>query len=319
MIPWGFVWYSTKGGAAKSTHTAHHAVLSAQAGWRVLVVDEDPQGNQARLLGFYGHEEWDGGVGLAASASATAAGSTGTPPPVIKGVKKFGDGFVDVVGGGRYLADLDSTFSTALVNGRPTLLEEMLAPIADQYDLILFDLPAKPSAIQTMTLAAAHYMVMPVGPGDDTHLDGINGAVAIYGNLRKKTNPDLEILGVVIGPWDLRSNELADVEAKVNDIVAGTIPVLKPVTRLCPGVVRDLVRLGLTAPELEYLAKDNKRRRLAWLRQKKQAGEGFDEPTPETFKDAGRLAGDYRALVRVVNSKFTERQAEFEATKVAVG
>ena len=305
MIPSGFVWYSTKGGATKSTHTAHHAVLSAQSGWKVLVLDLDPQGNQARLLGFYDNEEWDGGAGLVAAAKGER------PLQVIKRDPELGEGVVDVVGGGQEAAELDAVFQMALAQGRSYLLQEMLEPLADQYDLILFDLPAKPSALQTMTLSTAHYMVMPVGPGDDTHLDGINGAVKMYGNLRRGWNPHLEILGVVIGPWDSRSNELGGVEARITDIVAGTVPVLRPVTRLCPGVARDLVRLGLTAPELDQLAKEAKRRRLAWLRQRGKGGEGVDEPGPETFKDAARLAADYRSLIKTVNSKFSERQGEF--------
>ena len=260
------------------------------SGWRVLVVDLDPQGNQSRLLGYYTHDEWDGGAGLLGAAKGDQ------PLPVIRGVRDFGAGAVDVVGGGQEAMELDLVFQSALSQGRPFLLEEMVQPISDQYDLILFDLPAKPSALQTMALATAHYMVMPVGPGDDTHLDGINGAVTMFANLRRAWNPHLEILGVVIGPWDSRSNELADIEAKIADIVAETVPVLRPVTRLCPGVARDLVRLGLTAPELDNLAKESKRRRLAWLRRRSRTGEGFDEPEPATYKDAARLAADYRGF-----------------------
>lgn len=311
MIPCGFVWYSTKGGAAKSTHTAHHAVLSALAGWRVLVLDLDPQGNQSRLLGFHDHDEWDGGAGLVSAAKGERA------LPIIRGVRQYPRGSVDVVGGGQEATELDVVFQSALAQGRSFLLQEMLEPVADDYDLILFDLPAKPSALQTMTLSTAHYMVMPVGPGDDTHLDGINGAVQMYGNLRRGWNPHLEILGVVIGPWDSRSNELEEVEAKVADIVAGTVPVLRPVTRLCPGVARDLVRLGLTAPELDQLAKDSKKRRLAWLRQRSKVGESFDEPGPETYKDASKLAADYRALIKAVNLRFAQRQSDFASVLIA--
>ena len=56
-----------KGGAGKTTITANVAGLLALSGYRVLVVDLDPQGNLAEDFGYTGDERDDSGRALAGS------------------------------------------------------------------------------------------------------------------------------------------------------------------------------------------------------------------------------------------------------------
>ena len=51
MIPNSIVITNGKGGVGKTSLVANVAGLAAASGWRVLVIDADPQGNLARDLG----------------------------------------------------------------------------------------------------------------------------------------------------------------------------------------------------------------------------------------------------------------------------
>ena len=56
-----------KGGVGKTSLVANLAGLAVKAGWSVLAVDLDPQGNLARDLGYV--DRSDGGQGLLALPS----------------------------------------------------------------------------------------------------------------------------------------------------------------------------------------------------------------------------------------------------------
>src|SRR5690349_23660686 len=50
-----------KGGVGKSTTACNVAGLAAVAGWRVLLIDFDPQGNAGHILGYRWEGRSDGG------------------------------------------------------------------------------------------------------------------------------------------------------------------------------------------------------------------------------------------------------------------
>ena len=53
-----------KGGVGKTSLTANLSGLFADAGYRVLAIDLDPQGNLGNDLGYLGAVLGDGGAGL---------------------------------------------------------------------------------------------------------------------------------------------------------------------------------------------------------------------------------------------------------------
>ena len=63
-----------KGGVGKTSITANLGGLFSDAGYRVLLVDLDPQGNLGNDLGYLGAGLGDGGEAL------SAAGTAGTAP-----------------------------------------------------------------------------------------------------------------------------------------------------------------------------------------------------------------------------------------------
>ncbi len=53
-----------KGGVGKTSVASHLAGIAAAAGWKVLAVDLDPQGNLGQDLGYYQADRGDSGRSL---------------------------------------------------------------------------------------------------------------------------------------------------------------------------------------------------------------------------------------------------------------
>ncbi|MEZ2392181.1 ParA family protein [bacterium RCC_150] len=183
----GFV--NGKGGVLKTTLTANVGALLAVSGWRVLLIDMDPQGNLGLDLGYRHGDLDDDGSGLAQSLMF---GSSLNP---IKDVRPN----LDVVAGGSYLdqaaAGLVSQGSKDPSKAKLGLARS-LAPIAGAYDIILIDCPPGNEPLQVAALGAASYVVVPT----KTDKAGREGLIGVAKRLDTviDVNPDLDLLGVII-------------------------------------------------------------------------------------------------------------------------
>ncbi len=137
QIPNTIAFANGKGGVGKTSLSANCGGLAAAGGWRVLILDLDPQGNLARDLGY----------DVADGQDLLNALITGTEPPLLKDVRPG----LDVVPVAPTLADIQGLmFSRANRShsdddGEPETLGDLLfrslSGIAANYDLILFDTP----------------------------------------------------------------------------------------------------------------------------------------------------------------------------------
>lgn len=302
MIPQAVSWYCTKGGVGKSTHTAHHAVMNAANGWRVLVVDLDFQGNLARLLGYLDHPDYDGGTALVRSLLV------GDPPRLLRAVG--GREGLDAIGAGpeaRGLAELlaQRSFGSDRLRWRHAF-DDLLQPLAGEYHLVLLDLPPTPSPLHEAALTTTHYVVIPTKT-DDLEIDGVANALKLLDDIRAISNPDLEVLGIVGGLWDPKATRRLEAgRAGIAELRRSLgLPGLKlyePWIRLMPGTSGHMVAKGWVTTEYEALARSAKADRLRWLRQR--VGE-----RPEAFNDRGAraLADDYLAVLAQVNEDLSAR------------
>lgn len=175
-----------KGGTLKTSITANVGGLAAAGGYRVLLVDLDPQGNLARDLG-YGPRS-DGGAGL-----LMAMYHASEPPRLT--VRDN----LDVIPGGARLADWpgisfgrysrsDGSLGTALAR--------VLEPLAAHYDLLLVDTPPGEQTLQRQAAVTARWVVIPTA-ADDASLDGMVRVAELFHQVAGE-NARLELLGVVL-------------------------------------------------------------------------------------------------------------------------
>lgn len=178
-----------KGGVLKTTLTANIGGMLASSGYRVLLVDLDPQGNLAEDLGYTDDNRDDEGSAL---AQALLFGVAAEP---IRSVRPN----LDVFAGGSALDQATAGLAAKASkdpNGAKLAVARLLEPIAGDYDMILLDCPPGDETLQTAAVAAARWALVPV-KSDKSSRKGL-GAVAARLDAVIDINPTLDLLGVVL-------------------------------------------------------------------------------------------------------------------------
>lgn len=148
-----------KGGSSKSTTTIHLAHYLALRGYRVLVVDLDPQGSLTSMCGISPEIEFEG-------LTIYDAIRYDSPAPL-------SDVLVETYFSGLWLAParlLLSEFETeSAVHSSPdnpffTRIRSALAQVEDQFDVVLMDSPPQLGFLTISGMAAATSLLVPLTP-----------------------------------------------------------------------------------------------------------------------------------------------------------
>lgn len=283
-----------KGGVGKTSLTANIAGLAAEAGYRTLAVDLDPQGNLGRDLGYFRSEGDDRGQAL------LEALQFGRPIEPLKDVRPG----LDVVVGGSYVDDVVKIAGNLADRGRNprTVLEEALRPIASRYHLILVDTPPGDRYLQDIALCAGHYVVIPTR-SDEASLDGLSRAGEAFLNARQ-VNPQLELLGVVlfgIGASATRIQKTVrdQVQAGLGDVA----PVFNTQIRYLEAPAVQARALGKLVHEYE---RDLVSKAPKWYERRKSG-----KATQQEYwaQSAHKLAGDYALLTTEILNAVVGRKS----------
>lgn len=289
-----------KGGVGKTSISTNCSGLAAAGGWKVLACDLDPQGD---MCNDFGYEQDNGNALLSALI-------TGTCVPVLKDIRPN----LDVVPGGRALADITSVLAGRAARGDdPTrdsdtfgdLLRRSLAPVADEYDLIVFDLPPGEQMIINGTLECTRALVIPTR-ADSASIKGLS-AIAESFTVGRRTNPDLRLAGVALFQIGSRSSRLEEaVRDRVSDLIGESAPVFDTRIRHLEAAAYDLRDKGLLAHELETQAAHAQIQRLASLRTGQKPAADF------LARNATGLAEDYEQLTMEIFARMSEFDQEEE-------
>ena len=179
-----------KGGVAKTTTTEALASGLAQRGYKVLAVDLDPQCN------------------LSLGSGADILNMDQTLYDVFKGAAELSDliqktdlGY-DLITGGLALAGADMDFTQT---GREYMLREALEEIKKDYDFCIIDTPPTLWILTVNALTASDSMIIPL-TADLYAIQGISQLNLLIQRVRKYSNKDLKISGLLITRHDERTN-----------------------------------------------------------------------------------------------------------------
>ncbi len=176
-----------KGGVGKTTTTCNLAAGLVKKGYRVLIIDMDPQGN----LGFC--------VGAETETSATIY-------DVLKGDVKTQFAIqktdtADVIISSILLSGIELEFTNT---GREYLLKEAIKPILENYDFILLDTPPALGILTINAFTASDIIVVPM-LSDIFSLQGISQLYETVERVKKYCNPNLTIAGILLTKFNPRT------------------------------------------------------------------------------------------------------------------
>jgi len=176
-----------KGGVAKTTTTLNLGVAFAEQGYRVLLIDLDPQGNLTMSQGLNPDT---------IERSMFDVLVHRMPMDQVIVTRE-----VDVAVSSIDLAGADMALSSQI--GRERALEKALAPIKDRYDFIFIDTPPSLGLLTINAFVAATGVIVPV----QTEYLSLRGLVQLENTLamvRENLNPRVEIVGIVPTMYDRR-------------------------------------------------------------------------------------------------------------------
>ena len=197
-----------KGGVGKTTTSVNLAACVASEGYRVLVVDADPQGNTSSGLGVRVKEKTPtvyevmaGEVELKKALAKTAVKTLSVLPADIR-----------LAGAEIELANMD---------GREHVLAEALEAARSEFDYIFIDCPPSLGLITLNALCAADGVLIPI----QCEYYALEGVSALMGTIQKvqKINRKLAIQGVVLTMLDARTNLGLQVAQEVRKVFKGKV------------------------------------------------------------------------------------------------
>lgn len=180
-----------KGGVGKTTSAVNLSVVLAAAGYRVLLIDNDPQGNATSSLGI---EKSDlertmydvlvDGASLEGVAVETGRERLQLIPstPALAGAE------VELV----------------TLDARESRLRNALREVRDSYDLILIDCPPSLGLITVNALTAADLVIVPI-QCEFLALEGVGQLITTIDLVRRQLNRSLDIIGVLMTMFDGRT------------------------------------------------------------------------------------------------------------------
>jgi chromosome partitioning protein len=181
-----------KGGVAKTTTAINLATALSLDGFRVLLVDCDPQSNATSGLGI-GREQVDLSIYNVIMGEAEA--SQVVQQTRVRNLK--------MIPGSRNLSGANVELIS--LERREFRLKDALATMQADFDFIVMDCPPALDLLTLNALVATRYVIVPM-QAEYFAMEGVTDLLHTIERVKAAFNPELTVQGVVLTMYDERTN-----------------------------------------------------------------------------------------------------------------
>jgi chromosome partitioning protein len=199
-----------KGGVGKTTTCINLATALAAIGWRVLLVDLDPQGNASTGLGVTQAQRQQSSYHVLIGSASPVGAAIATRVPRL-----------DLLAATQDLSGAE--IELVALEDRAHRLEKALAATPPgRWDICLIDCPPSLGLLTVNALVAARHLLVPL-QCEFFALEGLSQLLQTVERIRVAFNPELSILGVALTMFDRRNNLSAAVAEDVRACLGATV------------------------------------------------------------------------------------------------
>ena len=223
---------NSKGGVGKTTTALNLGAALVSKGKRVLLCDNDPQGNLTAALGYTPAEQ---GHTLANLLLAAIDYPEDLELHLQRAILHTDDG-LDLIPANRRLADAAARIQVMQLSqynavgevdrACEKVMASLIEPLQRHYDYIIIDCGLKHELLTVNALAASDYCIIPV----QAHFlasEGIPDVLELVKSVQTKFNPKLKIAGILLTMYQSRPQLCQSVKASVGEVYGETFHVFQ--------------------------------------------------------------------------------------------
>ncbi len=187
-MPTTIVFSSEKGGVGKTTSAVNLATAFAVGGYRVLLIDMDPQGSVRFSFGIRNPVRL-GTLQLLTEPRTPLSG-------IVHSSSEHGMDYV--------LSNIDSIKAERTIDTQvtaPDVLKARLAKEGGGYDFIILDAPASTGMLALNALTAADLVILPL-QCESLAIKSLKRFLSAFKEIQAQYNPNLRVAGILLTMYD---------------------------------------------------------------------------------------------------------------------